>query len=307
MKITMKKTFFLVIATGLIFISEPNTGVAQETSPTIIEFHELGIPPGDYVTDQYKSSFGVTFESPSAFVQSICENRPGMRGGCLGILVDGSVCPGPQFIVFDRPTGTAGLNILTNAADNTRLTARRGGVNVETQIFNTDASSEHFIEIKNGGGFDELKLEIIPDDADLGGSNGCPLIDNLTFNTLALVPIEIDIKPGSDQNSINLCSNGSVPVAILGSDVFDVYDVDTDTLRFADLTVKMVGKKDPRLLCSHEDINFDGSADLVCHYQMMDMATLDGDSTSATLSGSLDNGTRIEGTDVVNIVKDTCI
>ena len=37
-----------------------------------------------------------------------------------------------------------------------------------------------------------------------------------------LMEIEIDIKPGSDRNSINPMSKGVIPVAILGSDEFDV-------------------------------------------------------------------------------------
>jgi hypothetical protein len=47
-----------------------------------------------------------------------------------------------------------------------------------------------------------------------------------------LVPVDIDIKPGSDPNSINPKSMGVVPVAILGSDNFDVTEVDVTTLAF---------------------------------------------------------------------------
>ena len=43
---------------------------------------------------------------------------------------------------------------------------------------------------------------------------------------------EIDIKPGSDPNSINPSLEGDLPVAILGSDTFDVADVDGVTLAF---------------------------------------------------------------------------
>ena len=42
--------------------------------------------------------------------------------------------------------------------------------------------------------------------------------------------VEIDIKPGSCPNPFNGKSKGSVPVAILGSDVFDVSEVDPATI-----------------------------------------------------------------------------
>ncbi len=49
----------------------------------------------------------------------------------------------------------------------------------------------------------------------------------------AQVAVDIDIKPGSDPNSINLKSKGVIPVAILGSAIFDVTYVDVTTLVFA--------------------------------------------------------------------------
>ena len=118
--------------------------------------------------------------------------------------------------------------------------------------------------------------------------------------------VDIDIKPGSNPNSINLCSNGALPIAILGADSFNVNDVNSDTLRFAEASVKVVGKKAPHSLCTYEDVNSDGITDLVCHFVTTDIAGIDGQSTTATLNGELNDGTEFEGTDAVNIVKDTC-
>lgn len=118
--------------------------------------------------------------------------------------------------------------------------------------------------------------------------------------------VSIDIKPGSDPNSINLCSNGAVPVAIFGSSTLDVTNVNTENLRFAEAAVKVVGKKDPNQLCGYQDINGDLISDLVCHFVTTDIAGIDGESTTATVNGELFDGTPIEGTDSVNIVKDTC-
>ena len=127
---------------------------------------------------------------------------------------------------------------------------------------------------------------------------------HVTF--LETIPVIIDIKPGDEPNSINLCSEGVVPIAILGSDTFDVNDIDTDTLRFAEASVKVVGMKDPHSLCNYEDVNDDLFYDLVCQFMTADIAGIDGQSSTATVNGELLNGTPVEGTDSVKIVKDTC-
>jgi hypothetical protein len=156
-----------------------------------------------------------------------------------------------------------------------------------------------------GGGMDEhwwiepISTAIVPW-TDGGGWDACVV----KFETS--VEIDIDIKPGGDPNSINLCSDGAVPIAILGSDTFDVYDIDTETLRFAEASVKVVGMKDPHSICSYEDVNDDIFYDLVCHFLTADIAGIDGQSSTATVNGELLNGTPFEGTDIVNIVKDTC-
>ncbi len=67
-----------------------------------------------------------------------------------------------------------------------------------------------------------------------------------------------------------------------------------------------MGKKDQNELCSYDDVNSDGYSDLVCKYVTTDIAAIDGESTSATVNGELLDETPFEGTDSVNIVKDTC-
>lgn len=122
-------------------------------------------------------------------------------------------------------------------------------------------------------------------------------------SVVSVINVDVDIKPGSDENSINLSSNGSVPVAIFGSDSFDVNDIDTSSLSFADAGVKVVGKKNHEL-CSIDDVNGDGIPDLVCHFVTIDLAALDGTSSEATIKGTLMNGKEFRGVDTVNIVKE---
>lgn len=127
------------------------------------------------------------------------------------------------------------------------------------------------------------------------------VMDDITYR--AVIPVAIDIKPEGEPNSINLCSKGVVPVAILGSDTFDVNDINQTTLTLAGATVKAVRN---RILCGTEDINADGYTDLVCHFNTTGLS-LDKTSTSATVKGKTVEGTPIEGSDSVAIVKDGCL
>lgn len=72
----------------------------------------------------------------------------------------------------------------------------------------------------------------------------------------------IDIKPGSFPNSINPHSRGNIPVAILSASGFDVpARVDASTLTFG-----RTGDERSLDFCNAEDVNGDGLADLVCHF-----------------------------------------
>ncbi|MDH3372082.1 MAG: hypothetical protein OEM85_01760 [Gammaproteobacteria bacterium] len=111
--------------------------------------------------------------------------------------------------------------------------------------------------------------------------------------------IEIDIKPGSDPNCFNSNSHGVIPVAILGSAEFDTSLVDQGSLSFGGLQVRVRGNKGP--FCGSEDTNSDGFADLVCHFEDDTSAWVAGNS-GATVTGSLLDGTAIEGSDSICIV-----
>ena len=109
------------------------------------------------------------------------------------------------------------------------------------------------------------------------------------------VPIaEIDIKPGSDPNSINTKSMGLVPVAILGSDAFDVTEVDVITLEFG--PAGATPAHDGHL----EDVNGDGFTDLVSHYVQKETGLSSGD-TEACITGETLDGAPIFGCDSVRV------
>ena len=114
--------------------------------------------------------------------------------------------------------------------------------------------------------------------------------------------VNIDIKPGSDPNSINLSSAGVIPVAILSALTFDATTVDPDTVLLEGASVKVVGKAD-KFLCHQEDVNEDGLLDLVCQMLTEELQIVIGDS-AAELTATTFDGTSIRGEDTIQIVPD---
>ncbi|HUU18913.1 MAG TPA: hypothetical protein VMW72_17310 [Sedimentisphaerales bacterium] len=124
------------------------------------------------------------------------------------------------------------------------------------------------------------------------------------------VEIQIDIKPGSDLNNINLKSKGVVPVAVLTTEDFDASTIDTDPDTD---TVKLAGASPVRWkLC---DVDGDGDLDMLFHFKTQELLKneknpdgLDEGSTEATLTATLigsrettDGEVVIQGTDEVCI------
>ncbi len=117
-----------------------------------------------------------------------------------------------------------------------------------------------------------------------------------------IVEVEIDIKPGSDTNPINKAGRGLIPVAILGSETFDVTDVDVTTLAFAPSETEPAHDlTDPGTLADHtRDENGDGFMDLLTHYRTQQVE-IGIDGATPCLRGALLDGTAFEGCDTVEV------
>jgi len=123
----------------------------------------------------------------------------------------------------------------------------------------------------------------------------------ITYNyDNSLRNVGIDIKPGSDPNSINLGSNGVVPVAILGSVDFDAATVNPLTVTLAGAAAKLKGHSGNS--GSLEDVNGDGYLDLVVQVYTTSLLLTPGD-TEAVLNAYTYTGlTFLTGSDVIRIV-----
>ena len=113
------------------------------------------------------------------------------------------------------------------------------------------------------------------------------------------IQIEIDIMPGGDPNSINPSLGGDLPVAILGSDSFDVANVEVTTLAFGPSGASIDHSHGPHF----EDLNGDGSTDLMLHFRIKKTEIEFGD-RMACLRGETLDGRPFSGCDDVRTVPD---
>jgi hypothetical protein len=113
------------------------------------------------------------------------------------------------------------------------------------------------------------------------------------------LPVNIDVLA----DCLNINGHGLIPVAILGTEDFDVATVDQYSLSFAGLAVRVLGNGRPQ--CSFDHVNGDSYLDLVCHF-VDDSDAWEPVDGMATLIGALSDGQPVEqpidGSDSICIV-----
>jgi hypothetical protein len=110
--------------------------------------------------------------------------------------------------------------------------------------------------------------------------------------TSAVREIDIDVKPGTADNTINPRSRGIISVAILTTPDFDATTVDVDSLRFGATASEASAEHS-----AFDDVDGDGDLDLVLHFRIQstniacgaDVALLRGTTLTGQLIGRWDN------------------
>ena len=168
----------------------------------------------------------------------------------------------------------------------------------------------------------------IPDECDIASgdsqdANGDGVPDECR------VVLDLDIKPGACPNPVNLKSRGVVPMAIVGSESFDVTEIDIDSLVLSradgvgGFVVALRGPPGPGIrvedvttpfegdLCDCQELEGDGFADLVLKFstpELMEMLELNSLQrqmvVTLTLRGTLLDGTELEASDCVVLVSE---
>jgi len=120
----------------------------------------------------------------------------------------------------------------------------------------------------------------------------------------------VDIKPTSCPNPLNTKSNGKLPVAVLGSDLLDVTEIDPATVRlegvsplrwsYEDVSTPLIGGGE----CECTTAGPDGLMDLVLHFDTQAIVAalgpvIDGEFRELTLTLTTFAGAELSGTDCV--------
>ena len=118
----------------------------------------------------------------------------------------------------------------------------------------------------------------------------------LDLDMEAVVPVDIDIRPGSFPNSVNPRSTGVISVAVLGTPDFDATTIDPISVAFGP-----TGAHEAHGMAHIEDADRDGLLDMVLHFRTQESGIQCGD-TETSLTGQTVDGVPIEGSDSIRTV-----
>lgn len=121
----------------------------------------------------------------------------------------------------------------------------------------------------------------------------------LTATVANACGVDIDIKPGSDQNKINPTSGGRTSVAILTTCSFDATRIDPSTCYMRGPNTRNDGAPVENWRLS--DVDGDGDLDMVLQFQT-NMTGIENGDESASVIGNTDVGESFSGSDGITTV-----
>jgi hypothetical protein len=127
-----------------------------------------------------------------------------------------------------------------------------------------------------------------------GNGDGC--ITNEDEYFVFIIPVKVDIKPGSKDNPINIKSEGVLTVAILTGNNFDATEVDPLSIEFGPKSAKEVHRRG-----HFEDVDKDGDIDLVLHFEVKEIG-ISCDTKELELTGKTLDGYTIKGKDSIRVI-----
>ena len=154
-----------------------------------------------------------------------------------------------------------------------------------------------------GGGSSNLVAALIPSPG--VGDPDVPPGDIITDppEVVPVTEVHVDIKPGSDPNSVNTKSKGQLPIGVYGSSTFDVRDIVLSSIIIECMGITASGK------FAYEDLVMqDGIEDLMIHVPMQAFpwGAPKGTEVTITVTGMYNDGSGLKaffGEDVVLIRK----
>ncbi len=275
--------------------------LAAVPGPVVFDFE--GFAPDEVLNGQY-ADHGVIISSASVVDNtrinpSLAEPRSGvaMAWSCVFFdecnkidvsFPDGAIAAGAYVTGMDAVTLTC-----YDAADNALGSASTPGANTKG---NPDGLPLHILLEVAAPGIARCEFT----------SENLFLLDDLQVTP---EPQEIAVLVDVRQGSINLKSQGLLPVAVLGEPGFDpVADVNLPTLTLGDGSAEdtpLARRPYGTYMAAGEDVNGDGLRDLVLHFSTPALVT-NGDLTSAStelvLRGATKNGVAFAGSDAIRVV-----
>jgi len=229
---------------------------------------------------------------------------------------DGSFQASLFFAAGDRPWSIAVADLDGDTVPDL-ATSNVGSDDVSVLLGNGDGSFQAAVSFAAGDApnfiaVSDLNGDSVPDLVTANqSSDDVSVLINLC---VSVVRLDIDIKPESCPNPLNVKSKGVLSVAVLGTEGFDVTEIDTATVRLEgvapirsvieDVSTPLLDEQDE---CDSASEGKDGFDDLTLVFDTQEVVSAlgevaDGDELVLTLTGESSDGRPVEGKDRITIL-----